>query len=165
MGSIPFTSKPDMADNIMNEGDIDPEIADLLGDDTSPSSIPDFSDLFDEPVEDEPKDPKDMAVEDFTKETFSVIEKWEQDPDPVFFEKDYYAKVLTGEGEISKRIHSLLQKFLKCEDPQERGVFPSASHPRLVGSGPQHGGKFPVGEHRKEMGPQVRLHSSHSHLG
>ena len=123
MGSIPFTSKPDMSDNIINEGDIDPEIADLLGDDTSPSSVPDFSDLFDEPVEDVSKDSQDVVVEDFSKETFSVIEKWEQDPDPVFFEKDYYAKVLTGEGEISKRIHTLLQKFLKSEDPQERGVF------------------------------------------
>ncbi len=112
-----------MEDNILSAGDIDPEIADLLGDDTSPVSIPDFSDLFEDQIPDEPRDPKDVPVEDFSKESFSSIIKWDQDPDPVFFEKDYYSKVLTGEGDISKRIHTILQKYLKAEDPQEKGVY------------------------------------------
>jgi len=111
-----------MAD-LFDTGDIDPEIADLLGNDTSPASIPDFSDLFEDQVPDRPRDPNDAPVEDFSKENFSPITRWEQDPDPVFFEKDYYSKVLTGEGEISKRIHSVLQKYLKAEDPQEKGVY------------------------------------------
>ncbi len=123
MGSIPFTSKKNMEDNLLNTGDIDPEIADLLGDDTSPASIPDFSDLFDDQPSSRQQDPKDIPAEDFSRENFPSIAKWEQDPDPVFFEKDYYSKVLIGEGDISKRIHTILQKFLKAEDPQERGVY------------------------------------------
>ncbi len=111
-----------MAD-IFDTGDIDPEIADLLGDDTSPASIPDFSDLFEDQIPEQQRDPKDVPVEDFSKECFAPITRWEQDPDPVFFEKDYYSKVLTGEGEISKRVHSVLQKYLKAEDPQEKGVY------------------------------------------
>ncbi len=122
MGSTPFTSKPDMSD-FLNAGDIDPEIADLLGDDSSPVSVPDFSDLFDDgPLTS--RDPEATTkTEDISKENFSAIVRWDQDADPVFFEKDYYSKLLNGEGEISKRIHTLLQKFLKCEDPQERGVY------------------------------------------
>jgi len=112
-----------MADNFMNAGDIDPEIADLLGDESSPASVPDFSDLFDEPAPAENDDDAEVKAEDFSRQSFPSILRWEQDPDPVFFEKEYYSKVLTGEGEISKRLHGLLQKFLKTEDPQERGVY------------------------------------------
>jgi len=111
-----------MAD-LFDTGDIDPEIADLLGNDTSPASIPDFSDLFEDQAPDQLRSPNDAPVEDFSRESFPPITRWEQDPDPVFFEKDYYSKVLTGEGEISKRIHSVLQKYLKTEDPQEKGVY------------------------------------------
>ena len=115
-----------MTDNILNAGDIDPEIAELLGNDTSPASIPDFSDLFEDQVpqqQQQQRDRKDVPAEDFSRENFPSIIKWEQDPDPVFFEKDYYSKLLTGEGEISKRIHTILQKYLKAEDPQEKGVY------------------------------------------
>jgi len=108
---------------LFDTGDIDPEIADLLGDDTSPASVPDFSDLFEDQIPDQPRDPGDVPVEDFSRESFPPITRWEQDPDPVFFEKDYYSKVLTGEGDVSKRIHSVLQKYLKAEDPQEKGVY------------------------------------------
>ena len=117
MGSTPFTSITDMSDKIMNPGEIDPEIADLLGDDPSSSTIPDFSDLFNEP-----SPPKDTMGNLF-KENFSPITRWEQSPDPAFFNKDYYSKVLSGEGEISQRLHNLFQKYLKTEDPEERGVF------------------------------------------
>ena len=122
MGSTPFTSKPDM-ENIFDTGDIDPEIADLLGDDTSPASIPDFSDLFEDQNSVETRNQTDTPTEDFSRENFPAINRWEQDPDPVFFEKDYYSKVLTGEGEISRRIHTVLQKYLKAEDPKEKGVY------------------------------------------
>lgn len=108
----------------MNSGDIDPEIADLLGGDSSPVSVPDFSDLFDDGPETPAPDPaKAAAQEDISRENFPSIGKWEQDPDPLFFEKDFYTRLLTGEGEISKRIHTLFQKYLKCEDPQEKGVY------------------------------------------
>lgn len=110
-----------MADNF-----IDPEIADLLGDDTSSSSVPDFSDLFDEPSSnsDEPEaKASESASVDLSKKSFAPIDRWEQEPDPEFTGKEYYGKVLTGEGEISQRFHGLLQKYLKTEDPQEHGVY------------------------------------------
>ena len=120
---VRLPSPPDktMADNL-----IDPEIADLLGDDTSSSSVPDFSDLFNEPGpnsgESEAKVPKSAPV-DLSKKTFAPIDRWEQEPDPSFAGKEYYGKVLTGEGEVSQRFHGLLQKYLKTEDPQEHGLY------------------------------------------
>ena len=127
MGSIPTTSRRKwltMADDILSEGDIDPEIANLLEGDPSSSSVPDFTDLFDEPgAMDEPRRPSEAPVEDLTRECFAPIDRWEQEPDPLFFEKNYYSDLLSGEGDISKRVHGLLQKYLKVEDPQERGVY------------------------------------------
>ncbi len=85
--------------------------------------MPDFSDLFeDEEVSHDEEKPRERE-EDISRQDFPSILRWEQEPDPVFFAKDYYSSLLTGEGEISKRIHSLLQKYLKCEDPQEKGVY------------------------------------------
>ena len=110
-----------MNNKVRESGDIDPEIADLLGDDTSPVSIPDFSDLFGD--DSASVAPESEHAEDLSKKAFPSILKWDQDPDPVFFEKNYYSKVLTGEGELAQRVHTLLQKFLKTEDPQERGVY------------------------------------------
>ena len=112
-----------MTDNILSPGDIDPEIADLLGDDASPASTPDFSDLFEDKAPQQQRDQKGVPPEDISRQNFPSIAKWEQDSDPVFFEKDYYSRILTGEGEISKRIHTILQKYLKAEDPQEKGVY------------------------------------------
>jgi hypothetical protein len=112
-----------MSDKMLDTGDLDPDIADLLGDDTSPHSVPDFSDLFEDRQERDIGGSDDVQVEDFSRKCFPSIIRWEKDPDPVFFEKDYYSKVLAGEGEVSSRIHTLLQKFLKAEDPQERGVY------------------------------------------
>lgn len=109
----------------MSAKEINPEIAALLDDDAA--LVPDFSKIFDTSDDLLTEDSDDLltedSVENFSKQTFPTIEKWEQEPNSTFFEKDFYSKVLTGEGEYSKNFHDLLQKFFKAEDPQEKGVF------------------------------------------
>jgi hypothetical protein len=104
---------------------MDPEVAALigLGDDTPAAAddSPDFGDLFeDQPAAEDDGSPVgdiDMSVTTFTKVT-----KLEDDPKPVFSDKNYYKSVLTNEGEISQRIHKLLGAFLNASDPQDRSM-------------------------------------------
>ena len=110
-----------MADNL-----IDPEIADLLGDDASSSPVPDFSDLFNDPApnsgKSQSKAPRSTPV-DFSKKSFAPIDRWEREPDAAFAGKEYYGKVLTGEGKASQRFHGLLQKYVRTENPREQGLY------------------------------------------
>lgn len=104
-------------------GDIDPEVAALMGigeDAPDNGDAPDFGDLFD----DHPAaDAAPAAGEiDMTVRTFTRPEKVEEDPKPIFADKIYYKTVLTDEGEISKRIHQLLGAFLNASDPQDRSM-------------------------------------------
>jgi len=99
----------------VNGEEINPEIAALLDKDAPP--VPDFSKILDT----SDNSFADGEKADFSKLSFPSIEKWEQEPNPIFLEKNFYSKVLTGEGEYSKNFHNLLQKFFKAEDPQEKG--------------------------------------------
>ena len=106
-------------------GDIDPEVADLIGVPTKPASedVPDFSDLFDE------SDASDAAAledaPDFSLRGFVVPEALDEDPKPFFADKNYYKSVLTGEGEVSQRVHSVLGSFLNAKEPQDRSMYRS----------------------------------------
>ncbi len=104
-------------------GEMDPEIADLMGieQETKSESRPDFNDLFDE------EKPEQQAPEelDLKKESFPEISRFEDKPKPYFQNKDYYKQLLSGEGEESKKVHDLLSKFLKAEDPKDRSMFRS----------------------------------------
>ena len=100
-------------------GDIDPDIAELMGlDETGASNVPEFEELFEEGAEKLHL----PEVSDITKEHFHPISRFEQPPQPWFSDKDYYKTVLSGEGEVSQRVHALLSKFLNTEDPKERSV-------------------------------------------
>jgi len=103
-------------------GKIDPEIADLMGIDESETSKPDFSDLFEE-AENSGEEKGETEPVDLTKTTFPTITKYEEDPKPYFRNKDYYKIAVSAEGESSKRVHDLLSKFLKAEDPQDRSLY------------------------------------------
>ncbi len=106
---------------------LDPDVADLLndvpagprgGDD---QGVPDFTDLFEDGDHSDVGDLEEVA---YTAEvTFKRPEKLEETPKPYFTDKDYYKKVLGGEGEISKRVHSILGSFLNAKDPQDRSLF------------------------------------------
>ncbi len=130
MGSIPTTSTTENAMGDFNDsksdlfsGEIDPDIAELMGIDDEPtSSTPGFDDLFNEggSTKAEPASPE---VSDISRDHFHPITRFEQDPQPYFNDKNYYKTALGGEGESSQRVHTLLSKFLNTQDPKERSVF------------------------------------------
>ncbi|RKX79347.1 MAG: hypothetical protein DRP87_03515 [Spirochaetes bacterium] len=98
--------------------ELDPEVAELIGLDSKKNDTPDFSDLFDE------KGGVETAVEtEQRREKFLEITKFEEKPKDFFKDKDYYKKVLSGEGESSHRVHEALTKFLKSQDPQDRTLY------------------------------------------
>ncbi len=102
--------------------DLDPEIADLIGlEDNKPSDNPDFFDLFAEEAPEEEDVVQGDGLE--IKGKFTEITKFEQAPKPYFNDKDYYKIALSGEGEISQKVHSLLSDFLKAEDPKAKITY------------------------------------------
>ncbi len=135
----------------MFAGDIDPEIAELIGvpDDTPETDAPDFSDLFGEPDATDVSDllPADDAP-DFSVRNFVIPEKFQEDEaKPYFGDKNYYKSVLTGEGDVSQRVHSILGSFLNAQDPHDRSTYRarlipaywelvSKMAPKAVGAGP-----------------------------
>ena len=109
-----------LGDNIFS-GDIDPDIAELMEIETEPA--PDFGDLFEGEggIKREEKEELDL-----TKQSFSPVKKFHEDrPIPIFSSKEYYKAVLSGEGEASQRLHSLLSKFLNAKDPKEKSMYRS----------------------------------------
>ncbi|WP_455382563.1 hypothetical protein [Salinispira pacifica] len=113
--------------NSSSADSLDPDVAELLSD-VSPGAgggsedIPDFSDLFEEGDVSEVEDLDEVS---YTADaaTFRRPEKLEEPPKPYFNDKDYYKKVLGGEGDISKRVHSILGSFLNAKDPQDRSLY------------------------------------------
>ena len=128
-----------MAENNMFQGEMDPEIAALLGVTTIPQPqstqegqtqagepVPDYESLFKEapPPDSEEEDTGEVDEVDLTVSGFPEITKrLEDNPHKAFDDAEYYKKALTGEGDISKRVHGILQKFLNTKDPKDRGVF------------------------------------------
>ncbi|MFW5800587.1 MAG: hypothetical protein ACOCVC_01025 [Spirochaeta sp.] len=89
--------------------------------------VPDFAELFQDDPDLQAKSPAFLTPEEDESseaEQFTRFESLTNDnPHGKFSNPDYYKKVLIGEGEISKRLHSLIAGFLKAEDPQDRSVF------------------------------------------
>ncbi|MDR2073060.1 MAG: hypothetical protein LBP60_06485 [Spirochaetaceae bacterium] len=106
----------------MFQGEMDPEIAALLGTEASQSTVPNYASLFDDSLDSSPNKP-DEGV-DLTVETFPELTKrFETTPNPVFSDPNYYKAALSGEGDIAQRVHTLLQKFVSAKDPKDRSVF------------------------------------------
>ena len=108
--------------NSNNSNELDPEIADLIGltGDQDNEESPDFFDLF-EDEKTEPAGPEE--TEEVFSESFFTIKEFSENAKPYFTDPAYYKKLLSGEGEISKRVHSVLSDFLKAESPKERTLF------------------------------------------
>ncbi len=103
-------------------GDMDPEVAELIGiDDTEGDDVPDFGDLFDEPGYE--ADTSETEAPDFSLRGFTVPKEFEEQAKPFFNDKNYYKKVLTGEGDISSRLHGILGAFLNAKDSQDRSLY------------------------------------------
>jgi hypothetical protein len=109
---------------------LDPDVASLLGIELPEpvveppaehpgdhSGEPDFGTLF---AEETTPGPKVVDNLDTTRQRFPALTKYQDEPRPYFQDKEYYKKVLSGEGEEGTRLHDLLGKYMKAEDPEEK---------------------------------------------
>jgi hypothetical protein len=109
---------PDLAELLnIEEAKPEPEPAPVPGADHS--GEPDFHTLF---SEEKLKQKKGDDL-DTTRARFPTIIKIQEEPKPFFQDKDFYKKVLAGEGEEGTRLHDLLGKYMKAEDPEEKSHF------------------------------------------
>jgi hypothetical protein len=116
-----------MGQDIVFQGEMDPEIAALLGTSTKPSAAapPDYAKLFDEEIEPfESSEPSGDSGVDLNASGFPEIAKrFENIPHNAFDDPNYYKAALSGEGDIAQRVHTILQKYVNCKDPKDRSVF------------------------------------------
>jgi hypothetical protein len=105
---------------------LDPDIAQLLSIDKPEEPAddgPDFHTLFAEEREAVQK-PADVVV-DPSRRKFQQVKRLEEEPKPWFQDKDFYKKVLAGEGEAATRVHDLLGKYMKATDTEQKSHFRS----------------------------------------
>jgi hypothetical protein len=126
-----------MSQNTMYQGDVDPEIAALIGAGKAPSSSsesipankPDFKKLFAgeeiaAPRDIETPELAEVAEVDLTSSSFPKITKaFETVPHKTFDDPEYYKKTLSGEGDPAQRVHGIFQKYVAAKDPKDRAVF------------------------------------------
>jgi hypothetical protein len=120
------------SDSPAQQDGLDPDLAELLEvADAEPvaepeqagDGEPDFRTLFGEEAP-PPSNAKVKADEvDTSKTRFPTIIKIQDDPKPFFEDKEYYKKVLGGEGDEGTRVHDLLGKYMKAEDSEEKSRF------------------------------------------
>ncbi|MCL2244458.1 MAG: hypothetical protein FWC03_08335 [Treponema sp.] len=107
-----------MAENFV-PGDMDPEIAALMGTGEDGSPPPDFTDMFDNKQTGKPAGGADLSSTGFPP----ITKRFEEKPHGYFSDPNYYKIALSNEGDISQRIHGILQKYLTTKDPKDRSVF------------------------------------------
>ncbi len=102
---------------------MDPEVAALLGTDVG---APDFEDLFGDTGVDQRGQidaqlgPPGLGSQD---DRFTRPSELQGEAQPYFENQGFYKEVLTGEGEISKRVHEMLGQFLNAKESQDRSVY------------------------------------------
>lgn len=113
----------------MDDLGLDPELAALL--DNSPvtqfkSGTPGLpkESLFSKSLEASGAAPKGPTDVDLTVRSFTPIKKiLEEKPHAIFNDPAYYKKVLGNENDSAQRVHTILSKYLTCQDPKDRGVY------------------------------------------
>lgn len=109
----------------MDDFGLDPELAALL-DDTPvkiTASIKKDS-LFSKSLDTSGTKTFSPADVDLTATSFTKIEKFLNDkPTQILNDPAYYKKVLGNENETAQRLHTILSKYLTCQDPKDRGVY------------------------------------------
>ncbi|MDC7232290.1 MAG: hypothetical protein PQJ58_03600 [Spirochaetales bacterium] len=112
-----------MGNDDIFSGDIDPEIASLLGiDDSTTVDTPDYENLFNDGPSAQEASPV-IPDEDISKEMFLPPEKDSQNPNPLYSNPNYYKSILNGEGELAHTLHENMSQFLKATDPKEKLKF------------------------------------------
>jgi len=61
----------------------------------------------------------DLSAQKFPE----VTKRFESVPHQFFADPNYYKTALSDEGEIAKRVHAILQKYINAKDPKDRSVF------------------------------------------
>jgi hypothetical protein len=115
-----------MAQNDIFQGEMDPEIAALLGTSSGAAKAPDVPPEFDSIFED--NIPAEGAAEapavNLGAETFPEITKRLEPVAHNFFnDPNYYKTALSGEGDKAQRVHAIMQKYLNAKDPKDRSVY------------------------------------------
>ena len=116
-----------MAQNNVFQGEMDPEIAAMLGTSAPPPKttggpIPDYASLFsDGSAEEAQGEPEDLnlASAGFPE----ITRRLQEVPHKAFEDPSYYKTALSGEGDIAQRVHGILQKYLNSKDPKDKSVF------------------------------------------
>lgn len=102
--------------------ELDPEIAALLKNESTMPTIPPFETDILEQDEDLPK--KNVSEVDLSIRTFKPItEFFSSTPTDIFDDSTYYKTALTGENSSAQGLHTLLTKYLTCQDPKDRTVY------------------------------------------
>jgi hypothetical protein len=112
---------------------MDPELAALLDASTPASSsgaeASDFSSLFG-PEDDTglaeaaPEGEADASGSVVTESGFpNITKRLDDTPHQSFSDPNYYKAALSGEGDIAQRVHAILQKYINCTDPKDKGVY------------------------------------------
>ncbi|QTQ13084.1 hypothetical protein HRQ91_00665 [Treponema parvum] len=118
----------------MSDSELDPSILALLNQATQSTAqegnggegAPENDAFTDEqgPLEAAEGSTSDPIKVDLSKKEFAPIEKFFQDvPADFFDDPSYYKTALSGEDQSAQRLHSVLSKYLKCRDAQDRTVF------------------------------------------
>lgn len=105
----------------MNE-ELDPEIAALLANESSMPSKTSYG--IDHLEIDESVSKGNVAEVDLSIREFKPItEFFSSTPSDVFDDSTYYKTALTGENSSAQGLHTLLTKYLTCQDPKDRTVY------------------------------------------
>jgi hypothetical protein len=97
---------------------LEPDIADLLDDSLTPSGdAPDFSQLMG--LREESQEEPEITI----TEEFQKISQFEQPPQKYFYDPSYYKIALSGEGEVSEKLHKVLARFLKADNNEDKSIF------------------------------------------
>jgi len=106
-------------------GEVDPEVAELLGFEEDGEAKPDFRTLIGE------EQPEAQETVDLNKDKFTPIVKVEEKPKPLFQDKQYYKKLLVEFGETGRKVHTLITQFIGAKDGQDRSLFRSRLMPAV----------------------------------
>ncbi|GMO41770.1 MAG: hypothetical protein Pg6C_02800 [Treponemataceae bacterium] len=111
---------------MLDVSDLDPEIAALLVQTETQGASYDDAVSGDDDFDSIETDGGQVSSEQagLPRKTFEPIIKFFADnPLPIFDDPAYYKTALSGENETANRLHTVLSKYLQCQDPKDRGVF------------------------------------------